>query len=48
MKDGVFQTNYSTTDLRISIVYRARCFADAQEAERFGGNGGRKRQATVG
>ena len=40
MKDGVFQTNYSTTDLRISIVYRARCFADAQEAERFGGNGG--------
>ena len=31
---------YSTDDLRVTIVYRARCFHDAAEAERFGGNGG--------
>ena len=27
--------SYSTDDLRITIVYRARCFKDAAEAERF-------------
>ena len=31
---------YDTDDLRVSIVYRARCFADAEEAARFGGDGG--------
>ena len=31
--DGVLA--YSFDDLRISIVYRARCFADQEEADRF-------------
>lgn len=31
---------YTTDDLRVSVVYRARCFHDAAEAKRFGGNGG--------
>ena len=31
---------YSTDDLRTSIVYRARCFTDADEAARFDGRGG--------
>ena len=26
---------YATSDLRISIVYRARCFVDEAEAERY-------------
>ena len=33
-EDGVLKT-YSFDDLRISIVYRARCFADQEEADRF-------------
>lgn len=31
---------YHTDDLRVSIVYRARCFASVSEAARFGGDGG--------
>lgn len=31
---------YSTDDLRMSVVYRARCFESADEAEAFDGNGG--------
>ena len=33
-RDGVLR-NYSLSDLRVSIVYRARCFADAREAQRY-------------
>jgi hypothetical protein len=32
--EGVLQ-NYTFDDLRISIVYRARCFTDQEEADRF-------------
>lgn len=27
--------SYATSDLRVSIVYRARCFGDAEEAQRY-------------
>ena len=33
-RDGVFK-NYTLNDLRISIVYRARCFTTAEEAQQF-------------
>lgn len=33
--DGASLGSYADEDLRISIVYRARCFADADEAARF-------------
>ena len=33
-EDGVLK-NYTFDDLRISIVYRARCFEDKEEADRF-------------
>ena len=39
MEDQLLE-RYSTDDLRTSIVYRARCFKDADEAKHFGGNGG--------
>ena len=32
--------NYTWDDLRISLVYRGRCFASAEEATRYAGNGG--------
>ena len=38
--DGEVVRRYDTDDLRVSIVYRARCFETAEEAARFGGNGG--------
>jgi len=31
---------YKTEDLRMSVVYRARCFRDAAEASKFAGKGG--------
>ena len=31
---------YRTSDLRMSVVYRARCFADGAESKRFAGVGG--------
>jgi hypothetical protein len=34
-EDGTLKYTYRTSDLRISMVYRARCFADAAEAERY-------------
>jgi hypothetical protein len=30
-------TKYKTEDLRMSVVYRARCFRDATEAAKFDG-----------
>ena len=33
-RDGVLQ-NYSLNDLRVSIVYRARCFRDGDEAQAY-------------
>ena len=42
--EGEVVQRYATDDLRSSIVYRARCFADAAEAARFGGNGGPEAQ----
>jgi hypothetical protein len=33
--DGKLAHNYTTTDLRTCIVYRARCFRDAEERDRF-------------
>lgn len=33
--DGEVMGVYSTSDLRATLVYRARCFADAEEAEQF-------------
>merc|ERR1711916_130738 len=38
--NGETVRNYTTDDLRISIVYRGRCFHDEDEVARFGGNGG--------
>lgn len=38
--DGEVLQRYDTDDIRSSIVYRARCFRDAEEAQRFGGVGG--------
>lgn len=38
--DGEVLQRYDTDDLRVSIVYRARCFATKAEAQRFGGDGG--------
>ena len=38
--EGVELQRYSTDDLRMSIVYRARCFEGAEEAARFEGRGG--------
>lgn len=38
--NGTVLQNYTTDDLRMSIVYRARCFASADEASRFDGRGG--------
>jgi len=33
--DGQTVANYSTNDLRISIVYRAKCFHSKEEADRY-------------
>ena len=33
--DATMLANYSTDDLRVSIVYRGRCFRSAAEAERY-------------
>ncbi|KAL1507992.1 hypothetical protein AB1Y20_007594 [Prymnesium parvum] len=38
--NGRLLQQYSTSDLRTSIVYRARCFRGPEEAERFAGRGG--------
>mmetsp|Transcript_22567 Transcript_22567/g.65622 ORF Transcript_22567/g.65622 Transcript_22567/m.65622 type:complete len:440 (-) Transcript_22567:14-1333(-) len=35
LSDNEVLQNYTTSDLRISIVYRARCFKDEGEAQRF-------------
>jgi len=32
--------SYKTEDLRMSVVYRARCFRDKAESTKFAGNGG--------
>jgi hypothetical protein len=31
---------FKTDDLRMSVVYRARCFKDEAESIKFGGSGG--------
>ena len=33
--DGVTEHTYATSDLRISMVYRARCFKSPEEAQRY-------------
>ena len=35
MSDNVTAAEYSTDDLRLAVVYRARCFADADAAAAF-------------
>jgi len=37
--DGVTIKRYSTSELRLSLVYRAKCFASKDEAQRFAGLG---------
>lgn len=40
LQAGDHSYNYSTNDLRMSVVYRARCFENADAARRFNGTGG--------
>jgi hypothetical protein len=38
---------YDTDDIRTSVVYRARCFKDSEEAAKYNGNGGPEAELMV-